>query len=85
MPRKPSLAAKVRRYLRIQRTISLLYKQSDELEADILPALLACRTPLLKLNRSGRAARLKDNYDGKNKVYRAHGIKRFEIEEVSDA
>ena len=84
MPRKPSLAAKVRRYLRIQRSISLLYKQSDELEADILAAWPANRSTL-KLNRSGRAARRKDNFTEKNKVFRAHGIKRFEIEEVSDA
>lgn len=85
MPRKhkprtiKKYAPKVRKLLKIDEEIKARYKKRDEIFDELLSKLQpGDRVPL----DSGKFARLKDNFEGKNKVYRAHGISRLEFEVV---
>lgn len=82
--RAPSLASKIRRLLKLQTHVKACYKAIDELEAEVISGMRARAKPV-KMNKSGtKFAELVDNYAEKNKVFRAHGISRFEIN-VHDA
>ncbi len=75
------LAAKVRSCLKARDKGKALYAAADL----ILDELLAELEPgqIVDLGR-GRKAQLVDNFaGGKNKVFRAHGIARFELREVA--
>lgn len=83
-PKKPpTLLRKLRRYLRIKTEISKAYKLLDELEPEILEGLKKKKGQKLQIGRKGsQAAVLVDNFAEKNKVYRAHGISRYEVQLV---
>ena len=77
------LGRKIRKHLRAKKLGKLYYDKADELLNELLkeisnPAAFSCR-----LLRSGKKlAKLKDNYATSNTAFRAHGIKRFELEVV---
>lgn len=82
MPRKPqseTLTEKVKRYFRVQETIKRGYKRSDKLLSELLTEMEPGQT--VPLNEFENAV-LEDNFKSDNKVFRAHGISRFEIKKV---
>lgn len=83
--RSPKLAPRVRKYFKAREAGSRGYKKSDEILADLLERLKPGDTIPMG---DGQVARLKDNYldkDGKqvNKIYRSHGMAKYELEIVS--
>jgi hypothetical protein len=70
-------AGKVRKLLRMQAEIKALYTKSDPILDELVERL---RNGALVPLTDRKFARLRDNFADRNKVYRAHGISRFEIE-----
>jgi len=68
------LARRVRRYLKLQAALKPQYKRMDDLLAKILNDM--------KPNQIAGNGMLVDNFATENKVYRSHGIARFEIKAV---
>jgi hypothetical protein len=56
--------------------LKAIYKQLDELEAEVLKRMKPGDTVIVGDQR----VTLKDNYAEKNKVFRAHGISRYELD-----
>jgi hypothetical protein len=82
MPRKPkseTLSDKVKRYFRVQDSIKRGYKRSDKLLSELLTEMEPGQA--VPLNEFEDAV-LEDNFKTENKVFRAHGISRFEIKKV---
>ena len=68
------LARKVNRYLRIKASLKQKYEQLDKLEADILRQAKPGE-------RIGNGV-IVDNFADKNKVFRSHGLNRYEIQQA---
>lgn len=77
---RPSLRSKIRAHLRARERGKAEYKRADELLEEIIAQMKLGEE--IRFDTSGRKAQLKDNFAEKNTAYRAHGIKRFEIEVV---
>lgn len=74
-----SLADKVKRYFRVQDSIKRSYKRSDKLLAELLLEMQPGEAvPFSEFEK----VVLEDNFKNDNKVYRAHGISRFELKKV---
>lgn len=78
-PRPRTLKKLTGKYRKLQRTqdrIRSLYKVQDAIEEQLLNIVrMGDRIPL----PNGKYAYLVDNFSGKNKAFRAHGISRFEF------
>lgn len=73
------LLSKVLRYFRVKDSISRGYKRLDKLEEQLLSEMST--GDAVPLNEFEKAVMV-DNFDRQNKVYRAHGISRFELKKV---
>lgn len=78
------ISRKFRRCLREREKGKLHYEEADKLAAELLKELTD-PTKTFRLRRDGkRLGHFKDNYPaGTNVCFRAHGIKRFEPEEIT--
>jgi len=71
------LQEKARAHLRSKALARKHYERADRLLAEILPDLKkGAEIPLA----GGKRAKLKDNFADANKVFRSHGIARYELE-----
>ncbi len=77
MSKQAELARKVAKHLRLKEAGKKKYKEAEALLDEIVE--LAKPGQEVKL-AGGRIARVKDLYLETNKVYRAHGIGRYEVE-----
>jgi len=76
------LARKFRKCEKHRKLGKLHYGKADEILAELLKEIPDLSRPH-RLSPNGlRVARFKDNFDGTNTAFRAHGIKRFELEIV---
>jgi hypothetical protein len=74
---KPELQEKARAHLRAKVLGQKHYKRADRLLEELLPELKkGAEIPL----PGGKKAKLKDNFSTTNRVYRTHGIARYELE-----
>lgn len=75
---EPDLPAKVKAYFRARAIGKNSYARADR----ILQEIVAVVRPggEIPLNDSGKKAVLRDLYDGKFVVFRAHGIRRYDLE-----
>jgi hypothetical protein len=74
------LPAKVKAYFRARAIGRGSYERADRLLAEIVAVVKP--GVAIPLNDSGKCAVLMDLYDGKLVVFRAHGIRRFELQVV---
>lgn len=80
--KKPlSMAATVQKYLRTRESGKRAYKRAEQLLDEIVQRAKAGQEIPLP---GGKKAVVVDLYALKNKVYRAHGIGRYEIELVDE-
>lgn len=79
--RMKTFGRKVRVYFRTQKEIKERYALSDALFLDIKTTLLKSRD-LRKRFSKRQAVVLEDLYLEKDKVYRAHGIPRYELQTI---
>jgi hypothetical protein len=77
MKKADILARRVNRYLRLQGSLKPIYKRLDDLLVKILKDM--------KANQVAGNGMLIDNYATENKVYRAHGISRYEIKPIASS
>ena len=78
---KKTLTKKVRQHLKLLEKGKAAYARAEEL----LEEIVAAAKPGAEFVLSGeKKVRLVDHYAEKNRVYRAHGISRFGLEEVKD-
>jgi hypothetical protein len=79
--RMKTFGRKVRVYFRTQAEIKERYALSDLLYAEIKAVLLKAKDHKKKFSKR-QAVILEDLYAAKDKVYRAHGIARYELNTV---
>lgn len=72
------LARKIRLCARHRELGKLHYSKSDELLEELLVEVDVSKT--FRLNNRRKIARIKDNFATQNTCFRAHGIKRYELE-----
>ncbi len=72
------LPEKVRRYFRARAIGKKCYARADRLLEEIAREVRPGTE--IPLNESGKKAVLVDLYDGKLVVFRAHGIRRYDLE-----
>lgn len=77
MAKKPSLAKLCRQYLEARERGKSGYQESDEL----LEQIQARNKPKHGKVLGGKFRHV-DNFAAKNRVFRSHGMSRFDIEEV---
>jgi hypothetical protein len=73
---------RIEKILALRKAGSASYDAADELLNRLLKKRPKLRAGRLVPYKDGHQARIKDNFAETNKVYRAHGISRFEIEVV---
>jgi hypothetical protein len=81
MSKKAGVRAKVRAHVKARERGKVEYKRADEMLEELL-ALGMKPGEEVKFDTTGRKALLKDNFAKGNTAYRAHGIRRFEIEVI---
>ena len=74
----------VRSILVLRRQGAARYDEAEQLQNGLLTKRPKLRAGRLVPYRDGRQMQIKDNFAETNKVYRAHGISRFEIEVLDD-
>jgi hypothetical protein len=74
----------VHNMLTLRRQGAARYDEADQLLNGLLTKRPKLRAGRLVPYKDGRKMQIKDNFADKNKVYRAHGISRFEIEVTDD-
>lgn len=79
---KKKLATKAKRLLKARELGRNNYAKADRLLKEMRAAGLKPNDELV-INAKGDRVVLKDNYEGQDKVFRSHGIARFELELVS--
>lgn len=77
MAKQKTAAEKVTALLRAKELGRRQYAKADRLLEELLKVLTVGEEIELQ---GGKRATLKDNYAGTNKVFRAHGISRYEVE-----
>lgn len=77
-PATDDLATKVRKYFRAKAIGKANYAKADKLLAEIVAQTAVGHE--IPLNSAGRKAVLVDVFEGKLVAYRAHGIRRYELE-----
>jgi hypothetical protein len=77
--KKAGLAKKIQQHLKAREAGKANYQEAEELLEALAKGMKAGQEVKLP---GGRKAILRDNFAERNKVYRAHGISRFEIEVV---
>lgn len=78
--KRSGLAGKIRAHMRALEAGKKEYKRADALLEEILEKMKVGEE--VKVGDRGQRAKLKDNFEDKNTVYRAHGIRRYELELV---
>lgn len=82
--REQRWAARAEAILVLRKQGSAKYDEADQILKQLVHKRPRLRAGTMVPYKDGRQLRLKDNYAETDKVYRAHGIGRFEIE-VLDA